>query len=47
MSEIWNNDSEIEEKQSFIVTPQLSQLKVKFNIREIYDIIKNIKIIEE
>ena len=40
MSEIWNTNSTIEEKHSEIRTPQLSQLKNKFNIRNIYDIIK-------
>lgn len=40
MSEIWNNDSSIEEKHSTSKTPQLNQFKTYFNIRDIYTIIK-------
>lgn len=38
MSEIWDNNSSIEEKHSTVLTPQINQLKVYFSIGQINDI---------
>lgn len=42
MSEIWNNNSEIEEKNSISLTPQINQFKVNFNLRYFDGILKKI-----
>ena len=39
MSEFWNEESFIEEKESLIKTPQLSDLKVYFSLGNIFEII--------
>ena len=40
MSEVWNKDSVIEERESKIRTPQLNQLSQSFSISDIYEIIR-------
>lgn len=42
MSEIWNNNSEIEEKKSIQSTPQIDQLKTRFNMKDFDDILKKL-----
>lgn len=42
MSEIWNNNSEIEEKKSIQSTPQIDQLKTRFNMRDFDEILKKL-----
>lgn len=42
MSEIWNNNSEIEEKNSITLTPQIKQFKVNFNVRYFDDVLKKL-----
>lgn len=42
MSEIWNNNSEIEEKYSIQSTPQINQLKTRFNMRNFDEVLKKL-----
>jgi hypothetical protein len=42
MSEIWDNNSSIEEKNSRTVTPQINQFKIHFNLRDFDGILKKI-----
>ena len=42
MSEIWNNNSEIEEKKSIQSTPQIDQLKTRFNMRNFDEVLKKL-----
>lgn len=42
MSEIWNNNSEIEEKKSIQSTPQIDQLKTRFNMRYFDEVLKKL-----
>lgn len=42
MSEIWNNNSEIEEKNSISLTPQINQFKDNFNVRYFDGVLKKL-----
>lgn len=42
MSEIWNNNSKIEEKYSIQSTPQIDQLKTRFNMRDFDEVLKKL-----
>ena len=42
MSEVWNNESKIEERSSIIRTPQINQLKQRFNIRDFDQVLKKL-----